>query len=155
MEEGYGTNLNLKQSLVQPIFIVCLHKKEICKVKAIDQKTLLYTLLSYSESSFIQRLKQLWSEVCLFYSATLNISYNLYFMAKTSRLDHLLKNQGLRSRGLNHHIYSKILFHQKLMCGGNFNDFGSKYFYFEKVNGSHKSISLGKIFRNFLWEKKK
>jgi len=35
----------------------------------------------------------------------------LYFMAKTSRPDHLLKTQGLRPRGLNHHIYSKFLFH--------------------------------------------
>ena len=41
------------------------------------------------------------------------------------------------------------------MYVGNFNDSSSKYFYFEKVNGSHKSINLGNIFRNFLWEKKK
>jgi len=40
------------------------------------------------------------------------------------------------------------------MYAGNFNDSSSKYFYFEKVNGSHKSINLGNIFRNFLWEKK-
>ena len=41
------------------------------------------------------------------------------------------------------------------MYVGNFNDSGSKYFYFEKIDGNHKSSSLGNIFRIFLWEKKK
>ena len=60
------------------IYSLCFYQKDMCEVKAIDQKTLLYTLSSYSESSFLQRLKHLWLEVCVFYSATLNLSYNIY-----------------------------------------------------------------------------
>ena len=74
MKGGYGTNLNLKGSLVWLIYIyiACLHQKDTCEVNVIDQKTFLYTLSSYSEFSFLQRLKQLWLEVCLFSAATLN-----------------------------------------------------------------------------------
>ena len=59
------------------IYSLCFHQKDMCEVNVIDYKTLLYTLSSYNESSFLQRLKQLWLEVCLFYSATLNLSYNI------------------------------------------------------------------------------
>ena len=64
----------------------------MCEVKAIDQKTLLYTLSLYSESFFLQRLKQLWLEVCVFYSTTLNLSYNHMMLGMTKLYDKTIRN---------------------------------------------------------------